>query len=103
MNINHKFWNVWVVKSDMSYNKLIKEDIIHKNKDTHQYCLPFDIDCYCSISDKERAVFYRQSGARDYIKIKAIIIKSGFFMPKSLQEFQLLMRVKYDYVRLHII
>lgn len=103
VNINHKFWNVWVVKSDMSYNKLIKEDIIHKNKDTHQYCLPFDTDCYCSISDKERAVFYRQSGDRDYIKIKAIIIKNGFFMPKSLQEFQLLMRVKYDYVRLHII
>lgn len=103
VNINHKFWNVWVVKSDMPYNKLIKEDIIHKNKDIHQYCLPFDTDCYCSISGKERAVFYRQSGDRDYIKIKAIIIKNGFFMPKSLQEFQLLMRVKYNYVRLHII
>lgn len=103
VNINHKFWNIWVVKSDMPYNKLIKEDIIYKNKDIHQYCLPFDTDCYCSISGKERAVFYRQSGDRDYIKIKAIIIKNGFFMPKSLQEFQLLMRVKYNYVRLHII
>lgn len=104
VNINHKFWNVWIVKSDTSYNKLIKEDIIHKNKDIHQYCLPFDADCYCSISDKERAVFYRQSDNRgDYIKIKAIIIKNGFFMPKSLQEFWLLMRVKYDYARLHMI
>ena len=102
VNINHKFWNVWTIKNNTSYNKLIKEDIIHKNKDILQYCLPFDTDCYCNISGKERVLFCRQSDSCDYIKIKIIIIKNGFFMPKSLQEFRLLMRIKYDYARLRI-